>query len=200
MLSIVPVFGASASGVSRPVSGVIQRRERIVALLHDTLALLEQDRPAAADCLQRAAELLRDSLSDTPPATGGLAPWQVRRVQAHIDQHLAEAVRIRDVADLARLSTSYFSRAFRITFGMPFTQYVIHQRVERAKHLMTRTPEPLSHIALACGLADQAHLSRLFRQTVGMTPGAWRRHAQDTPPGTSKAVNPAAVTASDQAA
>jgi len=40
---------------------------------------------------------------------------------------------------------------------------------------MLTTEDPLSQIALACGLADQAHLSKLFRRAVGETPSAWRR-------------------------
>ncbi|WP_049974029.1 AraC family transcriptional regulator [Azospirillum sp. B4] len=177
MLTIVPGPGVAAA---------IRRRDEITALLRDALVLLENDSTAASACLQRAADLLRDRAAEAPPVTGGLAPWQVRRVQGHIRMHLAEAIRIRDVAGLARLSTSYFSRAFRITFGMPFTQYVIHQRMERARHLMATTDDPLSHIALTCGLADQAHLTRLFRQTMGVTPAAWRRSAQDRPDGTGE--------------
>jgi AraC-like DNA-binding protein len=52
---------------------------------------------------------------------------------------------------------------------------VIRRRVERAQGLMLSTDAPLSAIALDCGLADQAHLSRLFRRIVGESPRAWRR-------------------------
>jgi AraC-like DNA-binding protein len=172
MLTIVP----------EPAVASIRRRDEICTLLRDALTLLDRDSGAAAVCLQRAADMLRDLTADAPPVTGGLVPWQVRRVQGHIHDHLAAPIRLRDVAVLVRLSTSYFSRAFRITFGVPFTQYVIHQRMEQAKQLMTTTAEPLSHIALTCGLADQAHLTRLFRQTMGVTPAAWRRCVQQEQP------------------
>jgi AraC-like DNA-binding protein len=47
--------------------------------------------------------------------------------------------------------------------------------VEHAQRLMLATDAPLSQIALDCGLADQAHFSRLFRRFVGESPRSWRR-------------------------
>jgi AraC-like DNA-binding protein len=53
--------------------------------------------------------------------------------------------------------------------------YIIRRRVERAQGLMLSTARPLRDIAAECGLADQAHLTRLFRRIVGESPAAWRR-------------------------
>jgi transcriptional regulator GlxA family with amidase domain len=50
--------------------------------------------------------------------------------------------------------------------------------VERAQDLLLATDEPISQIALACGLADQCHLCRLFRKLAGESPAAWRRARQ----------------------
>lgn len=49
--------------------------------------------------------------------------------------------------------------------------------VQREKKLMLEGNAPLCEIALDCGLADQAHLSRIFRNKTGTTPSAWRRYA-----------------------
>jgi AraC family transcriptional regulator len=53
--------------------------------------------------------------------------------------------------------------------------YVAARRIERAKILITSTSERLSDIALACGFADQSHLTRTFGRMAGMSPGLWRR-------------------------
>jgi AraC family transcriptional regulator len=74
-----------------------------------------------------------------------------------------------------KLSTSYFSSAFKTSFGLSPHNYIVAQRVEFAKQLMLNTSAPLCEIALDCGLADQAHLSRVFRRLTGTTPSAWRR-------------------------
>jgi AraC-like DNA-binding protein len=104
-----------------------------------------------------------------------LAPWQIARVVKFVDLHLSEKIRTKDLADSARLSPSHFSRAFRLTVGCPPFAYVIRRRIAHAQGMVRSTDLPLSNIALECGLADQAHLSRLFRRFIGMTPGAWRR-------------------------
>jgi len=52
---------------------------------------------------------------------------------------------------------------------------VAQRRVELARKLMRTTSDPLSHIAIQCGLCDQSHLCRLFRRLVGQSPHAWRR-------------------------
>lgn len=88
---------------------------------------------------------------------------------------LDRPVRLNTVAEQVALSVSYFSRAFKETFGTTPHMHMLRLRLDRAQQLMLTTEDPLSQIALACGLADQAHLSKLFRRVVGETPSAWRR-------------------------
>jgi AraC-like DNA-binding protein len=108
-------------------------------------------------------------------ARGGFAPWQRRRVETYLTDNLEGTVQIKTLAKMVSLSASHFCRAFKQTFGRTPHNYLTGLRVERAKQLMRSTAEPLSQIALACGLADQAHLCKVFRRCVGHTPSAWRR-------------------------
>jgi AraC-like DNA-binding protein len=110
---------------------------------------------------------------------GGLAPFQARRLVEHIDAHLAERITLYQLARMAGLSTGHFSRVFKQTFGVPTHAYLIRRRVERAQSLMLSTQLPLSEVALACGLSDQSHFTRVFRRIVGETPNAWRRAHRD---------------------
>ncbi|THV12671.1 helix-turn-helix domain-containing protein [Rhizobium rhizophilum] len=109
---------------------------------------------------------------------GGLAPWQFRNVEAYVDTHIAAQIRIENLASICRLSVSHFSRAFKVSFGKAPHFYIMTKRIELAQTLMITTHEPLSQIALFCGLSDQAHLSNLFRRCVGTTPQSWRRLTQ----------------------
>ena len=146
----------------------------IASLLGAALASLGEDQGLARNWIQQADRLLRP----VPIARvhiGGLPSWAAERVAAHIEGHMANTVRIEHVAKLARLSKSHFGRAFKETFGVPFLQFLVTRRIERAKSLMVTTKDNLCEIALACGFADQAHFSRTFRRVVGSTPHAWRR-------------------------
>ena len=84
-------------------------------------------------------------------------------------------MRVKDLAEQVSLSVSHFCRAFKESFGASPHLHLTRSRVERAQCLMLTTDDPLTQIALACGMADQAHLSKLFRREVGEPPNAWRR-------------------------
>jgi AraC-like DNA-binding protein len=152
----------------------------IATLLDDALTLMECDQDSARRRIEQASRLARKV--EPPHLTrGGLAPWQLRRVEAYVDSHLEGALRVQSAAAEARLSASHFSRTFKATVGVAFSAYVRKRRVEMAKHLLMTTDTPICRIALACGLADQSHLTRLFSRWVGLPPSAWRRTMQDCP-------------------
>jgi transcriptional regulator GlxA family with amidase domain len=140
---------------------------------------LRDDRVNAVRYLQRAETFLKVPAVARRARTGNagpkLAAWQRRRVLEHIEANLETRVRNKDLADLVDYSECHFIVAFRNSLGTSPHEFLIGRRIERAQQLMLSTAMPLSEIASECGLADQAHLSRLFRRIVGETPAAWRR-------------------------
>ncbi|WP_439369774.1 helix-turn-helix domain-containing protein [Bradyrhizobium sp. PMVTL-01] len=115
------------------------------------------------------------------PARGGLAPWQAKRACEWLESDLGGKLSLQEVAAELDLSVSHFSRAFRISVGMPPHQWLLHQRVKAAKQLMGVRDLPLSEIAISAGFANQSHFTRVFSSIAGVSPAAWRREA----PGTS---------------
>lgn len=159
-------------------------RSAVVELSIALNETLRDQRTDAAASLQRAKAILHASNGLTSQTTEngtrkGLAPWQVRRVLAHIDANLDTPIRNKDLATVARLSVFHFNVAFRNSVGEPPHGYIIRRRMERAQGLMLTTEKSLSEIAIECGLADQPHLTRLFRRMVGESPAAWRRARLD---------------------
>ena len=156
---------------------------KIIQLVKAAKDAIGREPERAAMMLRQASDLL--GASDKPiqllavpqpqPLKGGLAPWQYRNAEVFIDTQLTSCIRLEALAAVTRLSVSHFSRAFKVSYGEAPYLYVTRKRVELAQMLMLTTEESLCQIAACCGLADQAHLSNLFRRYVGMTPFAWRR-------------------------
>jgi AraC family transcriptional regulator len=105
---------------------------------------------------------------------GGLTPRQLRLVLEHMNENLCRQIAMSELSRTAGLSRSHFQRAFKVSTGYAPCAYIAQLRIARAKAMMRETAEPFSQIALACGLSDQSHFSRLFRKVVGATPSQWR--------------------------
>ncbi len=157
-------------------AGAFLQNNQLVATRLQRLALengsLEQG--TAANPAARANPAASLPLPNTP-IRGGLAPWQIRKLTTYIDTNLDRTITTRCLAEIARLSSFHFCRAFRDSFGDSPHGYVIRRRMERAQGLMLTTNASLGQIAADCGLADQAHFTKLFRKFAGESPGAWRR-------------------------
>jgi AraC family transcriptional regulator len=156
----------------------------ILSLIESAAASFEIDRNASRQFLLRASALLRAGKAvrerhgraqEPPRSLGRLAPWQINRVVGFIDANLGNNIQAKDLAALVNLSTSHFFRGFKASVGVTPFEYVSQRRVELALKLMRTTSDPLSQVAVQCGLCDQSHLCRLFRRVMGQTPDAWRR-------------------------
>jgi AraC family transcriptional regulator len=145
------------------------------------------DREAASAHIAQAATLLRGKPSfgptgirvlsnlETHVVRGGLPAWQTRKVFAYVKANLCRRITVRELARLLDLSASHFCRAFKCTFGVSPRDYVLRRRIEVAQGLMLTTSQPLSSIAVSCGMCDQPHFTRSFHRIVGETPHMWRR-------------------------
>ena len=111
----------------------------------------------------------------SPPVRGGLAPWQERRAKELMSTHLGREISLAFVASECRLSVSHFARSFKQCTGKPPHRWLLENRVDRAKELLTDAELPLAEIALECGFSDQSHFTRVFSRTVGTSPGTWQR-------------------------
>jgi AraC family transcriptional regulator len=101
---------------------------------------------------------------------GRLSRHALRAVEEYIHAHLDQNIALAELADVANLSEFHFARLFKQTTGLPPHQFVIHQRVERAKRLISAGRLSLAQIAIDVGFSDQSQLNRHFKRLVGVTP------------------------------
>ena len=112
---------------------------------------------------------------DSKPIVGGLAPWQERRAKELLSANLDGNVSLINMATECGLSVGHFARAFRQSTGTAPHRWLLEQRVEKAKGLLSSTPLSIAEIALACGFAHQSHFTRTFTRAISVSPGTWRR-------------------------
>jgi AraC-like DNA-binding protein len=96
------------------------------------------------------------------------------RVRALLDEAYAEQVSAADLEDAAGCSRYVLFRAFQAMFGLAPSEYQRQVRLRRARRLLACGGRP-ADVATAVGFADQAHLTRWFVRSFGMTPGAYVR-------------------------
>ena len=101
---------------------------------------------------------------------------RLQRVRNHIDASLSDVLTLDVLADAAGLSTGSLLRAFKTRLGETPHQYVVRQRIERAKQLLRSTRIPIAELALMTGFSSQSHLSMLFQRSVGVGPARYRRN------------------------
>lgn len=107
-------------------------------------------------------------------AGGDFAPHKVRQALAFIDRNLGDRLTLPQLAGVLAISPYHFAHVFKRAIGVAPHQYVIHRRIDRAKHLLDTTDLPIADIALAVGCANQSHFSALFHRVIGVTPQAYR--------------------------
>jgi AraC-like DNA-binding protein len=142
----------------------------IVAVMpnHETRALLHV-RPRR-DCLTRLPLMASDG-----EERRGLPRGALQRVEEYVDANMDSALEIDELAAVARMSPSHFTRSFSKSVGLTPHRYVIQCRVAKARELLATTDLSLIDIALNMGFSDQSHFSRRFQELVGVPPGAFRR-------------------------
>lgn len=129
-----------------------------------------------ADCLlalRNGAAVTRSGL------TGGLAPWQIKRVCEAMIAALDVGEGELSLAELALtvgLSANHFCRSFAKSMGQPPHQWISTRRIERSKALMADAELSLTDVAQRVGYTSQSAFGRAFQRAVGETPSAWRRY------------------------
>lgn len=104
-----------------------------------------------------------------------LTPKQLQQAIDHIRDRFTEDITLSELADVVKMSQYRFARAFKQSTGMPPHQYLLSQRIERSKQLLTNTQLPISDISYQLGFASQSHFTATFRRFTTITPNLYRK-------------------------
>ncbi|MFW5696558.1 MAG: AraC family transcriptional regulator [Phototrophicaceae bacterium] len=103
----------------------------------------------------------------------------LRRARTFIERHYDQPITLERISREAGFSPFHFIRLFRAVYKLTPHQYLIQCRIAKAKQLLQGDELNVTEICYAVGFESLGSFSTLFRRTVGLTPSAYRKSAQD---------------------
>jgi AraC-like DNA-binding protein len=173
---------ATARGKLRALRvAVVIGGRRVATLLSAPVNLPEEKFRALERLLAIFARHLTDCAERYLTATGEREPPAVASAKGYVGQHLAEHITTRDAARHVHLSADYFGRSFKKATGLTLSEYIAHERVEKAKDLLADPQTRIADVAFHSGFESVPYFNRVFRKLTGMTPRSYRRSLSATP-------------------
>lgn len=108
--------------------------------------------------------------------TNKLPPRKLQQVINYINNQLERDVTLSELADVVQMSQYRFARAFKKSTGIPPHQYLLSQRIEKAKKLLGETHLSIADISYQLGFASQSHFTATFRRFTTVTPSVYRKN------------------------
>jgi len=159
-----------------------ERDTMLTALLEQLRSEMTTRRTASRLFVHGIAQSLAVHLVRTYPAPsssgralrGGLPAFKLQKITGLIEAHLDEEIALSRLAGEVGLSAFHFSRLFKKTTGFSPSQYLIRQRIARARRLLRETTRSMIEIGLEVGYSSPSHFAQVFRREVGVTPTEYR--------------------------
>src|SRR5438876_6509156 len=107
---------------------------------------------------------------------GGLGSARLRRIKELVRAKLEFDLSLDEMAQAVGLSTAHFARMFRKSTGETPHQFVLRQRLERAKAMLRAPDARVLDVAVACGFKTQQHFAQAFRDVWGVSPTEYRQY------------------------
>jgi AraC-like DNA-binding protein len=166
-------------GAPRAARWVVFRDVGLRAALDRAHTALASEPPGGLgteEAVLRAVAALRPHLRPGPPPRGRdrVEHAPVRRAREHLRERWDQRVTLAELAAVAGLSRFELVRRFHEQVGVPPHAFQTNLRVEEARRLLAAGVTPAA-VAADCGFADQPHLTRVFKQAVGVSPGRYVR-------------------------
>lgn len=105
---------------------------------------------------------------------------RVQRVKSFIDQNYKDEIRLTQVAEIAGMSSSAFSRFFKLHTGRTLSEYVIDLRLGYASRMLVDSTNSIAEIGYSCGFNNLSNFNRIFKKRKGCSPSEFRENYRKT--------------------
>ena len=105
---------------------------------------------------------------------------RVLKVKNYINENYKNEIRLSDMASLAGMSASAFSRFFKLHTGRNLTDYIIDMRLGYASRLLVDSTNSIAEISCSCGFNNLSNFNRIFRKKKGCSPSEFRENYHKT--------------------
>ena len=109
-----------------------------------------------------------------PDYKGGLAQYKLRKAIAFIQENLDRDLGLKSLASIVDMSPYHFARMFKQSTGLTPYQYLVRQRLTKAKELLRFTEMAIADIGYTVGYRNSSHFAKVFRRQVGVSPTSYR--------------------------
>lgn len=124
-------------------------------------------------CLHRTL-CLRTRLLLSTPADKDKTSDSMADITSYINEHFAEDITIKDLAERALLSPYHFIRLFKKQVGFTPHEYLVNTRINTARYLLKNTGMSTKDICFQCGFSSESVFCNAFKKNTGQTPSAYR--------------------------
>ena len=105
---------------------------------------------------------------------------RVLKVKNYINDNYMREIRLDDMASLAGMSPSAFSRFFKLHTGRNLTEYIIDLRLGYASRKLVDSTDSVAEISYSCGFNNLSNFNRIFRKKKGCSPSEFRENYHKT--------------------
>ena len=105
---------------------------------------------------------------------------RVLKVKNYINQNYQNEIRLSDVASLAGMSPSAFSRFFKLHTGRNLSDYIIDMRLGYASRMLVDSTHSIAEIGYGCGFNNLSNFNRIFKKKKGCSPSEFRENYHKT--------------------
>ena len=178
-------FDAEESGYDNSKESIVLRRQDICAYKERIIILLKELQDADKRYRDRTlnnyltgaliSELSLQSSTEMSFKTSRSKEQLNSDIKTYISWHISESLKIEDIASYFEYNEKYLTTFFKKMNGVPLKQYILKEKTEYAKSILTESNTTVSEVAYSIGFSDVHNFSNAFKKVTGMAPGVYRK-------------------------